>query len=129
MSFCTAINCMDGRVQRPVVEYLSKRFKADFVDMITEPGPNRILAEGKDKARIESILTRCNISVEKHGSVGIAVAGHYDCAGNPTAEKEQRKHLEAAIAFLMRHYPDKEIIGLWLDENFEVHELSLSHDT
>ncbi|MHC5086790.1 MAG: carbonic anhydrase, partial [Planctomycetota bacterium] len=27
MSFCTAINCMDGRVQLPVIPFLQNRFK------------------------------------------------------------------------------------------------------
>ncbi|MHA1252503.1 MAG: carbonic anhydrase, partial [Candidatus Helarchaeota archaeon] len=26
MKFCTVINCMDGRVQIPVINYLRKRF-------------------------------------------------------------------------------------------------------
>ena len=36
MKFVTAINCMDGRVQVPVIEWLKKEYKADDVDMITE---------------------------------------------------------------------------------------------
>ena len=40
MSFCTAINCMDGRVQLPVIRFLQERFKVDYVDVISEPGPN-----------------------------------------------------------------------------------------
>ena len=34
ITFATAINCMDGRVQIPVIEYLKKEFKVDYVDMI-----------------------------------------------------------------------------------------------
>ncbi len=45
MSFCTTINCMDGRVQLPVIKYLQKHFNVDYVDSITEPGPNLILAK------------------------------------------------------------------------------------
>ena len=47
MKFCTAVNCMDGRVQLPVISYMMDRFGADCVDVISEPGPNRIIAEGK----------------------------------------------------------------------------------
>lgn len=36
---------MDGRVQLPVIKYLQDRFKVQYVDTITEPGPNLILAE------------------------------------------------------------------------------------
>ena len=73
MSFCTVINCMDGRVQLPVIEYLKNKFEADFVDTITEAGPVAILAEKKDSELADSILKRVDISVNKHKSVGIAV--------------------------------------------------------
>ena len=91
MGFCTAVNCMDGRVQIPVIEFLRKRFGVEHVDTITEPGPNRILALHSDGGPAASILSRVALSVEKHGSVGIAVAGHFDCAGScrslvPSAE-------------------------------------------
>ena len=39
MRFCTAVNCMDGRVQRPVHKYMSSFFMADHVDQVTEVGP------------------------------------------------------------------------------------------
>jgi hypothetical protein len=68
-SFATAINCMDGRTQIPVIDYIRKKYKVDYVDMITEPGPIRILAENTDKPTIESIKRRVAISTEKHISV------------------------------------------------------------
>ncbi len=123
MKFCTAVNCMDGRVQLPVIEFLRRRFDAQYVDMITEPGPNLILAAGGDAGRVQSIFARCDISVEKHGSLGIAVAGHHDCAGNPAGTREQLRHIEEAVKILKRRYPHVEVIGLWLDENFNVHEV------
>ncbi len=43
--FAVAINCMDGRIQIPVIDYVKKRFHVRYVDMITEPGPVRILSE------------------------------------------------------------------------------------
>jgi hypothetical protein len=39
MSFCTAINCMDGRVQLPTITFLKKHFGIEHVDCITE-APN-----------------------------------------------------------------------------------------
>ena len=56
--FATAINCMDGRAQEPVIEYMKKSYGVDYVDMITEPGPNRILAENKEASIIE-FLKKC----------------------------------------------------------------------
>jgi carbonic anhydrase len=85
--FATAINCMDGRVQGPVTEWIKKRYSVDFVDVITEPGPNNILARNLEKSSVESIKKRVEISVRKHGSKLVAIVGHHDCAGNP-AEKD-----------------------------------------
>ncbi|MFC1855647.1 carbonic anhydrase [Thermodesulfobacteriota bacterium] len=122
MLFCTAINCIDGRTQLPVIEYLKKRFNVEYVDMVTEPGPNLLLAKGEDTFKLESVISRCDISVEKHLSSGIAIVGHYDCAGNPAPKEEQLKHIEQAIAFLNERYKNEEVIGLWLDSDFKVHE-------
>jgi len=117
--FATAINCMDGRVQKPVAEYIQKNFSVDYVDMITEPGPNKILSEGKDIAIIESLKRKVEISVEKHNSQVVAIAAHYDCAGNPENEDGQKKHLQEAVNVITAWgFPVKKIIALWLDENF-----------
>ncbi|MDQ7033188.1 MAG: hypothetical protein Q9M37_10825 [Desulfonauticus sp.] len=123
MKFCTVINCMDGRVQLPVINYLLKRFNVDYVDSITEPGPILILAEQKNKTLIDSILARVNVSIEKHSSVGIAVVGHYDCAGNPVSKDVQLQQLQKAVQFLREKY-DVPIISLWVDENWQVEEIS-----
>lgn len=64
MDFCTVINCMDGRVQLPVIEHLQKRFNAKYVDSITEPGPNLILSEQNNPILVKHILDRLKISIE-----------------------------------------------------------------
>jgi hypothetical protein len=114
---------MDGRVQLPVIRYLQDRFNVEYVDSVTEPGPNLILAERTHEDVVQSILRRIRISVEKHSSVAIALAGHHECAGNPAAQQEQKHHLIDGIAFLRRQYRNIPIIGLWVDEKWEVHEV------
>ena len=126
MSFCTVINCMDGRTQLPVIKYLQQRFGVDYVDSITEPGPNKILAEQTDSHLLDSIFQRLQISLEKHHSVGLAVVGHADCAGNPVAEQEQEAHTRRAVEYLKGKYENLEIIGLWVDANWNVVEISAS---
>lgn len=121
--FCTAVTCMDGRIQLPVIEFLQTRFQASYVDVVTEPGPNGILSEDEDAHTIASIERRVRISVDKHASVGIAVVGHHDCAGNPTPRDEQRKHTMDSIAHMEGKF-DVPVIGLWVDENWEVSEIS-----
>lgn len=123
MKFCTAINCMDGRTQVPVIRYLKERFNADYVDMITEPGPNGILAKGSEAGAIESILKRLRVSVEYHQSAGIAVVGHHNCAGNPTPREQQYSHTLTAVEYLQSQFPNLPVIGLWVGENWQVSEL------
>ena len=123
MSFYTAINCMDGRVQLPVINYLQARFKADYIDSVTEAGPVIYLAEKIDSQQTKSILRRTDISINEHKSTGIAVIAHHDCAGNPADEQTQISQLASALNFLAGHYPNVEIIGLWVDSNFSVKEI------
>ncbi|MCK5004313.1 MAG: hypothetical protein KAS21_04455 [Candidatus Aminicenantes bacterium] len=124
MSFCTAINCMDGRVQLPVIEYLKKKFTVDYVDMITEAGPNKIIADGTDWKLVESIFSRVKISVEKHGSKHIAIIGHHDCAGNPVGEEEQRLHIQKAVEAASDRFGNVDVIGLWVNKNWNITEIS-----
>ncbi len=123
MRFCTVINCVDGRVQSPVIRYLQKRFNVDYVDSITESGPNLILSEYKNMVSIEAIFNKLKISIEKHNSAGIGIVGHYDCAGNPATQDNQIKHIQKAIKLIRQHYQNIEIIGLWVDKNWKVHEI------
>ena len=126
MKFCTAVNCMDGRIQSAVISYLQKRFNRPFVDMITEPGPNKILAEQTNSVLIDSILSRLNISVKNHQSRHIAVVGHYDCAGNPAPKEIQLEHIKQSVEFLSKKYPETQVIGLWVNEHWQVEELPQS---
>jgi len=123
MSFCTAINCMDGRVQLPVISYLKQRFLVDHVDMITEPGPVRLLGSDLESEGSVSVLRRVEVSARAHGSKAIAVVAHGDCAGNPVSDAEQRGQLERSVALLRERCPSSEVIGLWIDESWKVREL------
>ncbi|MFA5033265.1 MAG: carbonic anhydrase [bacterium] len=123
-TFATAINCMDGRMQVPVVKWIKSEFPIDFVDMITEPGPNKILAENTDTHMIESIKKRVGISVHKHHSKLIVITGHYDCAGNPVEEEIQKAQILEAIKVMKLWGFEVEIIGLWVDKNWEAHKIN-----
>lgn len=118
--FCTAVNCIDGRAQIPVIEYMKNRFGADYVDCITAPGANLVLSSGE----AGDILRAVQISVEKHNSAAIAVAGHHDCAANPSPEDKQAVHTKKAVKAVKAAHPRAEVIGLWVDENWEVSEVA-----
>lgn len=123
MSFCTAINCMDGRVQVPVIDYLKHRLLVDYVDMVTEAGPVAVLASDPESERSLSILRRVEISARAHGSSAIAMVAHDECAGNPVSEFEQREQLERCLGLLRERYPYAEVLGLWIDGSWKVHEV------
>ena len=123
MSFCTAINCMDGRVQLPLIGYLKSRFKVEYIDSVTEAGPVLYLAEKTDSQQTKSILQRIDISINNHQSKAIAVIAHHDCAGNPVDDQTQIAQLTSATNFLADHYPNVEIIGLWVDSNWSTEEI------
>lgn len=119
--FGVAINCMDGRVQLPVIDYLKKEFGLDYVDMVTEPGPNKILAENQDRATVDSIKRRVAISVEKHNSTVIALVGHFVCAGNPADKPVQLNQLNRAEETVKAWGFKVQTVKLWVDENWQVH--------
>jgi hypothetical protein len=114
---------MDGRIQEPTLNYLKQTYGVTYVDTITEPGPCKILADNTNKTLVDSILNRVNISVDKHGSRLIAISGHYDCAGNPCSEQNQKEQTARAVKFLRDLYPDTDIIGLWIDSEWEIHKM------
>lgn len=123
MSFGTVINCMDGRVQLPVLEYLRQRFGVDHVDSITEAGPDGILARQDDAEAVEAICRKVNISHTKHGSRWLAVVAHADCAGNPVSAEAHWQQLELAVRFLRQRFPAMAVLGLWVDEDWSVQEM------
>lgn len=117
MRFCTVINCIDGRVQLPVITYLQKRFDVEYVDSITEAGPTLILAKQNNAVLVQAILTKLTISIDKHNSVGIAIVGHHDCAGNPSPHDEQITHIKQSVRFLRSQHQELSVIGLWVDSD------------
>jgi hypothetical protein len=114
---------MDGRIQDAVKDYIKENYKVKYVDMVTEPGPNKILAENLDSAIIENIKKRVKISVNHHGSRIVAIVGHFGCAGNPSEKEEQIKHLRKAKSILEPFFSDAEIILLWVGEGWKKAEL------
>jgi len=117
--FATALNCIDGRVQLPVINYLKKNYNVEYVDMITAPGINKILAKNKNST-IEMIKNCLKISLSIHKSKLIALVGHYDCAGNPAEKKSQLNDILTAVETIDLWTFDVDVIGLWVDENWKV---------
>jgi len=96
-TFVAAINCIDGRIQRSVTELAMQNFGADYVDLITELGPEKLLSENIASDIIESIKRRTLISITKHKSKIVIITGHHDCAANPATEEEHRRQIKVAV--------------------------------
>ena len=116
--FGTAINCMDGRAQLPVINWMKSRYGLDYIDMITEPGPDKMLTQGSP-AQVESIKSRVLISVNAHGSQTILIAAHHDCAGNPVSREEHIRQVKECMKILQSwKLPVINITGAWINENW-----------
>ncbi len=106
------------------INWMKQNYNAKYVDMITEPGPIKILSDNSDKCLVDSIKSRLVVSVEKHGSKVVAVVGHYDCAGNPSDKQTQINQIKNSINLIKTWFNDVEIIGLWVNENWQVELLN-----
>lgn len=122
-TFATSLNCIDGRVQLPVAHYLTHRFGVEHIDTITEPGMVRYVSDQSNTENPESILNSIRISLEMHGSHQIAIVAHDDCSGNPIAPELQQTQLRIAAAKLKQRFSECEVLGLWVDADWAVHEL------
>jgi hypothetical protein len=123
MTFAAALNCMDGRTQLPVIDYLRRACGVDHVDMITEPGINKLLAEDSDGPVVTAVRMKLQLSIRNHRTRLAAVVGHDDCAANPCAREIQRGQILAALATVRGWNLGIRAIGLWVDENWEVSEI------
>ncbi len=120
-TFATVINCMDGRIQEPVIAWMKQHHGVAYVDDVTEPGPICMLENCADPSGVESIRRRVDISVNKHGSRVVALVAHHDCAGNPVDKPQQLRQLAGAIQTVQDWGYGVQVIGLWVDDNWVVH--------
>ena len=113
----TCLNCMDGRVQLPVITWIKTNYPVDFVDVITEAGMDGVLAKQED---ISEILRSIKISVNVNKSTRLFVVGHYDCRGNPVDNKYHREEIVNAVKRLRPLWPAQEVVGLWVNDQWQV---------
>lgn len=121
-TFAVAISCIDGRIQIPVIEWIKTNYSVDYVDLITEPAPNKILSENKQLELISSLRNRLKISTEKHNSRLLTLVAHADCVSNDSSNEIQMVQIKSAKSIVESWGFDLKIIGLWVDEAFEVRE-------
>ena len=117
--FAAAINCIDGRVQKPIIEFAIKRFGVDYVDIITEPGPDKVLSENKSMDIIESIKRRVLLSIERNSSKNIIIAGHHDCKANPVEEKVHYRQIKESVDKIKEWNLEVDVFGVWVGKGWE----------
>jgi len=113
----TCLNCMDGRVQLPVLHWIKEHYRVDFVDVITEAGMDNVLSNQED---IREVLRSITISVNINKSTRLFVVGNYDCRGNPVEESVHRQEILSSVKRLKEFWPNHEIVGLWVNKDWQV---------
>src|SRR5258708_16882225 len=94
--FATAITCIDGRVQQPIVDWMKLHTNVHYVDLITEPGPDKALSDGPVHV-IDEIVRKVSFSILHHSSNVVAVTGHFYRAANDADKKEPPQKISTPI--------------------------------
>ena len=113
--FGTAITCIDGRVQRPVSDWVKFNFNVHHVDLITEPGPDKVLSTGPSQL-IEDVMRKVAFSVRHHFSPIVAVSGHDTCAANPVSREEHVQQILDGVEVVLSYNLNVRVVGLWVSE-------------
>ena len=120
--FGTALNCIDGRTQIPVIMWMNKNLGLDYIDLITEPGMDKVLSKG-NKFEIDKVKKNTIVSIDAHDSKIIAVVGHYDCAANPVSPYKHVGEIKESIRTVISWSLGVKVIGLWVDDFWKVHQV------
>ena len=121
--FGTAVNCIDGRAQTPVNDWMRLHCNVSYVDMITTPGAEAVLSNGH-KERAESIERKVRLSIGVHFSEIVAVVGHFDCAANGCEREERLEMILDAVETVRSWGLGVRIIGLYVNELWSVEVVS-----
>ena len=113
--YATAITCIDGRVQQPISDWMKLNANVHYVDLVTEPGPDKVLTNGPARL-IEDIIRRVRFSIRHHYSPVVAVSGHHDCAANDADKEEQIEQILDSVRVLCAQNLHVRVLGLWLSE-------------
>ncbi len=113
--FATAITCIDGRVQRPVSDWVKLHVNVHHVDLITEPGPDKVFSEGPSRV-IEDMMRKVAFSVRHHFSPVVALAGHDGCAANAASREEHARQILEGVDVILGYKLQVRVLGLWVNE-------------
>jgi carbonic anhydrase len=113
--FATAITCIDGRVQQPVSDWMKLHANVHYVDLITEPGPDKVLSSETTYV-VDEIIRKVSFSVRHHASAVVGLCGHYDCAANSAGREEHIEQILEGVRVILAYHLNVRVLGLWLNE-------------
>ncbi len=119
LHFATMINCIDGRTQKPVSDWIKKELCVEFVDAVNVAGPTNVITKGV-KEVVENLKEEVSISVSGHSSTNVVVIAHQDCAKNPISDEAQISELNESCELIANDWgvpKGVSVIGLWLEKN------------
>ena len=122
-TFVTVVSCIDGRVQEPLARWAKSAFSADWADMITRPGCDRVLG-GDGTEDTAPVRADVEVSVRAHSPVAVVVSGHHDCAANPGTQSHHEPQIRAAVAEVARWELGVPVAGVWVGEDWQVHQVA-----
>lgn len=117
------LNCIDGRIQLPVIHWIKENYAVDYVDMITAPGMDGLMANAENS--IEETTQNIRLSISSNQAQMIFIVGHHDCRGNPASEAEHKKQILLAVARLSREFISLPVKGIWINKSWNGELLEL----
>lgn len=117
-TFATLFGCLDGRATPPAVAFLRDFLHVDFVDVVTEPGPDRVLLVATPDQR-RAIMEKLLVSVNAHHSCTIVIAAHHECAGNPVSREDHLVTVRQCAQLIESWRLDVRVIGLWINDAWQ----------
>jgi len=118
-NFGTALTCIDGRVHLPVISWMRDMLLVDYVDLVTYPGADGLLAGDAERAT-RLLKGSVDISVQRHASPVLALVAHHDCAANPGTAEAHRDQLLRGLRTLQGWNLGVKLIALWITEQWQV---------
>ena len=117
--FAVVLNCIDGRTQQALIEWVQRELDVTHVDVVTEPGVDRVLARG-EAATVQALLDKVCVSRLAHGAVAVIVAGHHDCAANPGDAEHHLGDVTGGVATMRPLLPEMPVHGVYVDDTWQV---------
>jgi hypothetical protein len=120
--FATSINCIDGRIQIPISNWIKQKYFVDYVDVISHPGSDKVIGE-KIIEGIAEIKSKVLVSINAHNSKLIVISGHHDCAGNPVSKEMHMTQIKKSINLIKSWDYPVTVIGIWVNDKWEIEEI------